>query len=207
VLIDRAFLTVLPERHIRNGLAEILKIALMLDAELVAMLEMHGSELIAERFQSLAGKQVMRRATELMLDQLEPNLWEGNLDRVVDFGHSFSPVMEMAAVEELLHGEAVAIDIVLSSTIAWQRGMIDRMVWDRIVSLVAALGLPLTHPFCRPGLMWRGLQDTVLHRDGRQRLPMPTAIGQSVFCNDVTFAEVEDACRRVQALQGRHGNP
>ncbi|HEX5684347.1 MAG TPA: iron-containing alcohol dehydrogenase [Ideonella sp.] len=206
VLIDRAFLTVLPERHIRNGLAEVLKIALMLDAELVAMLELHGRELIAERFQSSAGAQLMRRATVLMLDQLEPNLWEANLDRVVDFGHSFSPVVEMAAAEELLHGEAVAIDMVLSSTIAWQRGMIGRMVWDRIVSLVAALGLPLTHPCCGPGLLWRGLQETVLHRDGRQRLPMPTAIGQSVFCNDVTFAEVEDACRRVQALQGRHVN-
>jgi 3-dehydroquinate synthase len=207
VLIDRAFLTMLPERHMGNGLAEILKIALMLDAELVAMLERHGRELIAERFQSQVGGRVIRRATLLMLDQLEPNLWEANLDRVVDFGHSFSPAVEMAAVEDLLHGEAVAIDMVLSSTIAWRRGMIERTDWDRIVALVAALGLPLTHPCCEPGLLWRGLQDTVLHRDGRQRLPMPTAIGQSAFCNDVTFAEVEEACRDVQALQSRHGNP
>ena len=44
----------------------------------------------------------------------QPNLWEFNLRRIVDYGHTFSPCLEMAALESdapLLHGEAVCIDM------------------------------------------------------------------------------------------------
>ena len=55
------------------------------------------------------------------LEELEYNLWEHVLCRVVDYGHAFSPEIEMAALahgDELLHGEAVNIDMALT-TQAW----------------------------------------------------------------------------------------
>ena len=56
-----------------------------------------------------------------MLEELEPNLWEHCLTRVVDYGHSFSPEIEMAALHGdepmLLHGEAVNIDMAITTQV------------------------------------------------------------------------------------------
>ena len=60
----------------------------------------------------------MRRSIQGMLEELEPNLWEHVLCRLVDYGHTFSPEIEMAALthgDELLHGEAVNIDMALTT--------------------------------------------------------------------------------------------
>ncbi len=62
----------------------------------------------------------MRRSIQGMLEELEPNLWEHILCRLVDYGHTFSPEIEMAALahgDELLHGEAVNIDMALTTQV------------------------------------------------------------------------------------------
>ena len=62
----------------------------------------------------------MRRSIQGMLEELEPNLWEHVLCRLVDYGHTFSPEIEMAALtqgDELLHGEAVNIDMALTTQV------------------------------------------------------------------------------------------
>src|SRR5882757_5349685 len=117
-LIEPSFLATLSARHLRNGLAEILKIGLIKDAALFDLLAVHGSRLVAERMQSAGSAdggavaaEVTRRSIHGMLEELQPNLWEDELERVVDYGHTFSPTIEMEALPELLHGEAVSIDM------------------------------------------------------------------------------------------------
>ena len=62
----------------------------------------------------------MRRSIQGMLEELEYNLWEHILCRLVDYGHTFSPELEMEALmsgNELLHGEAVNIDMALTTQV------------------------------------------------------------------------------------------
>ena len=47
----------------------------------------------------LASK-IINESITLMLEELEPNLWEKNLQRCVDFGHSFSPYIELKNIDE-----------------------------------------------------------------------------------------------------------
>lgn len=66
----------------------------------------------------------MRRSIQGMLEELEGNLWEHILMRVVDYGHTFSPEIEMAALHGdtpmLLHGEAVNVDMAITTQVdAW----------------------------------------------------------------------------------------
>ena len=71
--------------------------------------------------QGPAGTTAMRRSIQGMLEELEGNLWEHILMRVVDYGHTFSPEIEMAALlgdmPMLLHGEAVNIDMAISTQV------------------------------------------------------------------------------------------
>ena len=211
-LLDREFLRTLDERHVVNGLAEILKIALIRDECLFELLETHGGLLVEQRFAgrpagSSAGDgddvafEVLDRATTGMLDELRPNLWEKVLDRLVDYGHSISPTIEMLALPELLHGEAVAIDMSLFTVLACRRGLVTRHQRDRILRVVRDLGLPTRHPLLEPAVLSRALADTVRHRDGMQRMPMPVGIGAGCFVNDISESELALAAKELHELE------
>jgi len=203
-LIDPGFLATLTERQLRNGLAEILKIALIKDAELFQLLELHGPRLVAGHMLPVdgedVGREVIGRAIRGMLQELEPNLWESQLRRVVDYGHSFSPTIEMRALPELLHGEAVCIDMALTTVIARDRGLLSEQDLERVLAVMRGLGLPITHRVCTIELLVGALADTVLHRDGRQLLPLTPGIGRSCFVDDLRDDEIE---RALQTLRDR----
>ncbi|MEU3161460.1 sedoheptulose 7-phosphate cyclase [Streptomyces griseoincarnatus] len=223
-LLDRSFLATLDARHISNGLAEILKIALIKDARLFDLLEQHGADLLRNKLQSPAAvgptpadapvdqrlaarglhldpaTEAVERAIQGMLEELQPNLWEKVLERVVDYGHTFSPTIEMHALPALLHGEAVAVDMALTTVLAERRGLVSSYQRDRVLDVMARLGLPVWHPLCTPEVLGDALRDTVRHRDGKQRLPLPVGIGSALFVNDVTEGELAAAAESLAAL-------
>lgn len=218
-LIDRKFLATLPPRQLRNGMGEIFKLALIKDATLFALLEQHGAALVEGRFQDAAppggtaasggppmgfatvADEVIGRAIQGMVEELEPNLWEKHLERSVDYGHSFSPLLEMRALPELYHGEAVALDCIFSAFLAAHRGFLSRDEVDRVIRCAVGLGLPVWHElFCDPTALGEALADTVRHRNGDQNLPVLAGIGVARFLNDVTPAEIEAAAAAMAEL-------
>lgn len=206
-LLDRSFLATLDDRHISNGLAEVLKIGLIKDGRLFELLEKHTESLLRERFQGrtpvgdTVARNVLSRAISGMLEELQPNLWETNLERVVDYGHSFSPTLEMRALPALLHGEAVSVDMALSTVLAEGRGLVSSRDRERILDVMRRLRLPIWHPLCEPGLLADALHDTVRHRDGLQRMPLPVGIGEACFVNDLTVAELSRAAETLFELE------
>eukprot|EP00274_Cyanoptyche_gloeocystis_P008222 CAMPEP_0196651630 /NCGR_PEP_ID=MMETSP1086-20130531/665_1 /TAXON_ID=77921 /ORGANISM="Cyanoptyche gloeocystis , Strain SAG4.97" /LENGTH=372 /DNA_ID=CAMNT_0041981731 /DNA_START=753 /DNA_END=1871 /DNA_ORIENTATION=- len=196
--LDKTFLPTVDDRNMRNGICEIMKMALVRSPELFELLEKHGPAMIKAKFQNgWSADRVIELSIQLMLEELSPNLWEIELDRLVDFGHSFSKVIEMRALPELLHGEAVNLDGAVSTILAYERGLITAEERDRIFNCMIRLGLPVDHPLCVPEVLWAGLKDTLEHRDGKQRLPLPTGIGRADFVNDVTYEEI---CHAADSL-------
>jgi 2-epi-5-epi-valiolone synthase len=210
-LIDLEFLGTLPSRQLRNGMGEIFKMALVRDLGLFELLEEYGGGLIESRFQGVTGetnrpgdgvaREVIGRSISGMVEELEPNLWEKNLQRPADYGHSFSPLVEMRALPELLHGEAVAMDCVFSAVLATGRGLLRDADRNRIVVAARRLGLRTSHPlFCDPDLLTEALADTTRHRNGQQNLPMLTRIGGVCFLNDITASEMSEAATEMRRL-------
>lgn len=132
-----------------------------------------------------------------MMEELEPNLWEKDLERVVDFGHTFSPIPEMKSlldnnVPSLHHGEAVALDVLLSSKIAVGRGLLTVEDYNKILNVTKRSGLQVCHPYFKdPYILWDSLLDATRHRNGNQNLPVPIKIGASTFLQDVTIEEIK----------------
>jgi len=205
-LLDRSFLATLSDRHISNGLAEVLKIGLIKDWRLFQLLEEYAELLLTERCQGrtptgdVVARNVFSRAIGGMLEELQPNLWENKLERVVDYGHSFSPTLEMRALPALLHGEAVCVDMALTTVLAEGRGLVSSRDRERILDVMRRLRLPVWHPLCEPGLLGEALRDTVRHRDGLQRVPLPVGVGGACFVNDLTVAELTRAVETLSEL-------
>ncbi|MTI46155.1 3-dehydroquinate synthase [Roseibium hamelinense] len=201
-LLDMSFLGTLDKRHISNGLAEILKIALIKDERLFSLLEEHGETVLASHFQEGTDYEIeiIARSIAGMLEELEPNLWEHKLERLVDYGHTFSPNIEMKALPELLHGEAVNVDMALTTAIGLHRGLVNRDQAETIFGVMHQMGLPVSHPVADQRLLLQALADTTRHRDGKQRLPLPVGIGNAVFVNDLTEADISAGLKLVAVL-------
>ena len=198
VLLDRSFLKTLPRRHILNGVCEIIKLAIIKDQELFTLLELHGAHSIAANFQDELGADILSAAITGMLEELQPNLFEENLARRVDFGHTFSYGLETRHEADLLHGEAVLLDIAVSVLIAQARSLLSEHDTGRIFQLIARLGMPLNTDLLDPYQLWKSVEERTQHRNGLQRVPMPDGIGNCVFINDVGRDEILLAVKNLE---------
>jgi 3-dehydroquinate synthase len=209
-LIDKKFIKTQSEREIINGIAEIFKLAVIKSPELFTLLDENAELLIDEKFQHGAVPvRVINLAITDMIAELGPNLWERKLDRCVDFGHTFSPVIEMKNLTQefdpdnppyftkdtmLLHGEAVALDCLYSSCIACLRGYIGQSVLNRIFNLAKRLKLKTYHEdFTKIELLQQSLADATKHRNGNQFAPLPIYVGNYKIVNDITQSEMKYA--------------
>jgi 3-dehydroquinate synthase len=193
--IDKKFIKTQSEREIVNGIAEIFKLAVIKSHELFELLEENAEILIDEKFQyGAVPVRVINLAITEMIAELGPNLWEKRLDRCVDFGHTFSPVIEMNHMDELLHGEAVALDCLYSTCIAYNRGYVSVETTERIFNLAKRLKLKTFHPgFTDMRLLTESLYDATKHRNGNQYAPLPIGIGNYKIVNDITESEMAKA--------------
>jgi 2-epi-5-epi-valiolone synthase len=198
ILLDKDFLKTLPKRHILNGVCEIIKLAIIKDIELFQLLETHGVQSVESHFQNKQSGILLNRAIEDMLEELQPNLFEEDLARKVDCGHTFSYGLETRYEADLLHGEAVLLDILVSTLIAKARNLLSCEDANRIFRLTNALGFELDISILDPELLWQSLAERTFHRNGLQRVPMPQGIGNCVFLNDINVGEIESAVKNLE---------
>ena len=198
VFIDKSFLKSLPYYEIHSAMGEIVKMAVIKDYRLFELLEDNIQNIIRQKF--LVGEvsdEIIFKSIKGMVQELEPNLWERNLRRIVDFGHSFSPLPEMNSLEDenvdsLTHGQAVTLDVIFSSCLSYFRNHISKNDLQRIIKVCSDCNLPIYHPYFENELLlWNAILDTTKHRDGNQNLPIPIEIGKSTFINDLSLEDVK----------------
>lgn len=217
VILDFSFLGTLPIDQIRNGMAELIKIAVVGNQEIFELLEEHGAALLHSHFGYLngtpelqaVGHRLTYKAIQVMLELEVPNLHELDLDRVIAYGHTWSPTLELTPEPPMLHGHSVNIDMAFTATIAELRGYISVEDRNRILGLMSRLGLAIDSLYLTPELLWKATEAITRTRDGLQRAAAPRPIGQCVFMNDLTRSELDNALavhRAIAQNYPRQGN-
>ena len=217
VILDFSFLKTLPTAQVRIGMAELVKIAVVSEGEVFDLLEKYGEQLLDTHFGYVGGNpeiqaiahEVTYKAIKRMLELEVPNLQELDLDRIIAYGHTWSPTLELAPQVPLYHGHAVNIDMALSATIAAKRGYITDQERDRILQMMSRLGLSLDHPLLEIDLLWHATESISQTRDGKLRAAMPRPIGTCFFVNDLTREELKQALadhKRLCATYPRGGD-
>jgi len=200
-IIDTSFLATVSLPDIRSGVGEIMKAALIHDTRIWDVMAEHGEKMIGERFQDSAeADQVIKLSVDAMLECIGPDLWEEALLRPMDFGHSFSRTLEADERFQLRHGEAVAIDCVMNSLIAEQKGLLPPAEADALLQLYVRLGLPCSIQGITAETYKRARDEITVHRDGLLRAPLPAPIGGCAYVDDMSDEEIEAAFARLQAF-------
>ncbi|MES2513398.1 MAG: 3-dehydroquinate synthase [Bacteroidota bacterium] len=117
VFVNPGFLETLSERQIKNGYAEIIKIALI--ADLAFWKELRHLKLPAE----FSSEKVIAKAIELKNSIVKKDLHENDLRKSLNFGHTIGHALESALIEQrkdILHGEAIAAGMLMELEIAFQ---------------------------------------------------------------------------------------
>jgi 3-dehydroquinate synthase len=194
VVADTALLDTLPAREFAAGYAEVAKYGLLGDAAFFARLETDWREVFAggaAREQAIA---VSCRAKAAIVSRDERETGERAL---LNLGHTFGHAFEAAAgfSGRLLHGEAIALGMVLAFDLSARRGLLGAADAQRVARHLAAVGLP-THlsevaDFLPDvdQLMNLIAQDKKVQR-GRLTFILARAIGEAFIAADVDAAEV-----------------
>jgi 3-dehydroquinate synthase len=212
VILDFSFLRTLPIDQVRNGMAELVKIAVVANSNIFEHLEKYGEDLLDTRFGHLDGSPELREiahqvtydAIHTMLSLEVPNLHELDLDRVIAYGHTWSPTLELAPASPLFHGQAISVDMAFSATIAEQRGFLSTSDRDRVHGVMHRLGLSIDSPYLTPELIEKATESITQTRDGLLRAAVPRPVGTCFFMNDLTAEEAERTLEVHKAVAGEY---
>ncbi len=145
VVIDTATLATLPKREFNAGMAEVVKYGAIMDPSLFGWLELNTGPINAREAGALL--HCIRRSVENKARIVAADEKESGIRAILNFGHSFGHALEtLTAYRQFLHGEAVAIGMVIAARLSELRGICPNGISQRIRKLLQECGLPVDLP-------------------------------------------------------------
>ncbi|MGB3491901.1 MAG: sedoheptulose 7-phosphate cyclase [Elainellaceae cyanobacterium] len=209
-ITDRSFFKTLREGWLRHGIAEIIKMAVVKNADLFNDLEQASGQLIETRFGTLncqpnseisaLSQNILSLAMRSYVEAEYDNLYETHQCRPHAYGHTWSPGFEIEA--GLLHGHAVSIGMGLGAYLSYRSNWISIDDLHRILRLISSFGLSLWHDvLLNQKTLWAAQEKMVQKRGGNLVAPLPKGeIGRCGYLNSLTRHELHETIEAYQMI-------
>jgi 3-dehydroquinate synthase len=140
VYIDTDFLKTLPPREFSAGIAEIIKMAVMFDSSYFDYLS------TVDFGDKIALEKAIQRSVELKAWVVNQDEKEAGIRAVLNYGHTFAHVVENETeYKTYLHGEAVAIGIIMANELALELALISKDEINRVKAFLIKHNLPIDY--------------------------------------------------------------
>jgi 3-dehydroquinate synthase len=203
VLADVATLATLPKRELLSGYAEVLKYGLINDVPFFGWLEAHGAGVIGGDA-TLQAEAILRscaaKAAIVAADEKEQDV-----RALLNLGHTFGHALEAETGygDALLHGEAVAIGMVLALQVSVAMGLCPQADLDRVVAHYRQVGLFVSPREVQPAwdvarLMEHFTRDKKA-ADGKLTFILLRGIGKAFITQDVNVEIIRDTLAQACA--------
>jgi 3-dehydroquinate synthase len=180
VYINPEFLETLPQREFAAGVAEIIKMAVMFDAEFFNFL---GN---ADFRDEAVLKEMIRRSVELKAQVVNQDEKEAGIRAVLNYGHTFGHVIENETnYNTYLHGEAVAIGMVMANALAVELGLFEQEEADRVKRLLESASLPVGYEIKDVDAFYEHFFLDKKSAKGSIKFIVPDGMGNHRIVNDV----------------------
>jgi 3-dehydroquinate synthase len=189
VVADVGTLASLPDRELRAGIAEVIKHGLILDASFVDWLERYLDGLLARDPEALG--HAVCRSCELKSQVVAADERESGLRAILNFGHTFGHAIEAGmGYGAWLHGEAVAVGMVMAADLSVRVGTMRRGEAARVTALIARAGLPVHGPALSADTYLELMQVDKKAVAGKLRFILLEGLGRASMRSDVDEALV-----------------
>ena len=192
VVTDIETFRTLPAREIRCGLAECIKHGVIRDAGLFEFIRANAAKFAANdpaAMTELVARNVAIKAAVVQEDPFEKGV-RALLNFGHTFGHAFENVLEYSGIQ---HGEGVALGMVAAGRLAVALGKFPQADQDRLVALIAAVGLPTKCPELDVEKSFTAMFTDKKVSGGKLRFVLPTKIGHAEVVQGVPDGPVRDA--------------
>ncbi len=169
VICDINAFSTLPERELRAGFAEVIKCAVLADADLFDQLT-----------QPYDLENVIETCVRMKADIVAEDEYDTGRMRLLNLGHTFGHAIEQCSAYQLLHGEAVAIGTAMICRAAVRRGFFSNASCDAVIDLLRSFGLPVDTEYSPEDLYGAMLLDKKFAA-GKLHLIVPKSIGWCVI--------------------------
>lgn len=144
VFCESAFLRTLPPRELAAGMAEFIKMAVMFDEKLLEFIEsLDAKAFLNGTLNAAIYAKIIFESVSLKAKVVEKDEREANLRMLLNYGHTFAHVIEaQTRYKGYLHGEAVAIGLVMANALALRLKMMSEAQFERVLSVIKKFNLP-----------------------------------------------------------------
>ncbi len=135
ILIFTEFLKTLPQRELRSGFGEVIKHGLIRDKE-------YWNGTLKSEFPEMDWKKVIQRSVEIKSEVVKEDPKENGLRKILNYGHTLGHAVEtwyLNHQKSLLHGEAIAVGMILEAHLSFQLKLLDEKSLNEITGYITSI--------------------------------------------------------------------
>lgn len=194
VIADARALLTLPEREFCEGFAEVVKHAIIRDAEMLDRIQPGNRENLT----SLLAENVAIKAAIVEADEKE----EIDLRALLNFGHTVGHAIENAAgYGEWFHGEAISLGMVVALRLSRHFAKLSQEEEQKVIHLLQALHLPVDFSKAPPTAAILSAMKTDKKFDsGKVRFVLTAKLGTAFVSSSITLSQIESVILELRGF-------
>jgi 3-dehydroquinate synthase len=198
VFCDAGSLRTLPEKQLREGLAELVKHGVVEGGETFESLEV----LAPHPLRKWPWENVIADSLRIKTMIVHDDRLEAGLRETLNLGHTFGHAIERVSAYRVSHGDAVAMGLRAAGLLALRTGRFSESEHLRLLSLLALLRLPLVAPYRDEEAIVEAMGADKKTRGGTLRFVLPRAIGDVEYGVTVPGRTLRAVLRRIREAPG-----
>jgi len=192
VIIDLNFLKTLPKNELINGLAELIKHALIKDVNLFHFLEKNINKILKYDLDIL--KKIIKRSCEIKAGIVAEDEKEKGMRMILNYGHTIGHSIESALGYKISHGNAIAIGMSYAAKLSAKLGFLHEGSVIRQNNLLEYVGLPhrLSHHKLKPKKILERIQYDKKMINDRLNFILLNSIGDAFISDKVALEDIKN---------------
>jgi 3-dehydroquinate synthase len=188
VISDTTLLKTLPEDEFTNGMAEVVKSAVIRDEDFFSFLASNLKK-IKQRDDDVL-EEVVFRTAGIKADVVAGDEFDLGLRNILNFGHTIGHAIETSTDFRVAHGQAVSAGMVAAARIARELGVLGAGELAKLTGLLETIGLPITIKGLESDKIIEAMKHDKKIVDGKIRFVLPRAIGDVFVTEEVSLTLV-----------------
>ena len=190
VISDTATLKTLPAKEFANGMAEVIKSAVIQDSPFFTFIEANLDKI--KQMDDDALEEVVFRSASIKANVVAQDELDMGLRNILNFGHTVGHAIETVSDFEVEHGQAIAMGMMAAARIAQKKGLLASGELTRLKGVIAGAGLPTEMPDLDNKKIIQAIRHDKKIIAGRIRFVLPKAIGNVFVTDEVSLSLLEE---------------